>query len=213
MFRSSLSYMTSHENTIDGKVLLDGEAWNVIPVTRYAQGMSRGLFFQQTPETRPSFCGTFFYHEPDPACSTLLAYKTSFRAFNKTDAMQKLGLLNLTNPFDYDIYHETIKHIAGVYPRDLRLTPLEAATLMLNEDIDDRGVASKLPQIPHYAGEYLELYAIEDVFDQSLCIGARQAGYDVVILENMVGSFQVVTEILDTRSREESFRHLVYIVD
>lgn len=72
---------------------------------------------------------------------------------------------------------------------------------------------SGLDQTPRYAGEYLDLYAREDDWDQILCVGAAQAGFDIVVLTSMVGMFQVVTEVLDTRSREESFFSLLYVID
>ena len=60
---------------------------------------------------------------------------------------------------------------------------------------------------------YFDLYGLEDVWDQPLCVGASKAGYDIVVLENMVGKYQVVTEVLDTRSREDSFSSLLYVID
>src|SRR5438132_6936899 len=73
--------------------------------------------------------------------------------------------------------------------------------------------ADSLPQVPHYAGTYIGLYALEDKLDQPLCLLGREYNLDVIILRNMVGSHQVVTEVLDTRTREESFKSLIYIVD
>ena len=63
----------------------------------------------------------------------------------------------------------------------------------------------------HYAAHLLGYYAKEDSLDQILCDLARKFGYDVVILTNMVGSQQIVTEVLDTRPREESFANLHYL--
>lgn len=47
---------------------------------------------------------------------------------------------------------------------------------------------------PRYAGVYLGLYGEEDVWDQALCVGAHDAGYDIVVLESMVGRHHVVSE-------------------
>lgn len=52
----------------------------------------------------------------------------------------------------------------------------------------------------------------EDFLDQYLCKTAREAGYDVVLLEGIPGSHQVVAEVLDARLRIDSFDALVYVV-
>ena len=205
MFRNALSNKVSKENVVDGRVTIGEETWQTIPVVRYTEGMSRGLFFgdEDTPQR---FCGTFYYMEVES--STLLAFKNPLRAFNKTDACEKLGILDeWTIEYGLDNYDKLKDHIDGVYPRDMMMTPNQVGRSFGNMD------TNSVPQTPHYAGGYLGLYAGEDSLDQLLCSGARDAGYDVVILENMIGKFQVVTEVLDTRSREHSFRSLVYVID
>jgi hypothetical protein len=62
----------------------------------------------------------------------------------------------------------------------------------------------------HYLGMFLGLYASEDVFDQPICTAASKKGIDIVIFRSMVGSHQLVTEILDTRLRGVSFDHLIF---
>ena len=66
------------------------------------------------------------------------------------------------------------------------------------------------PDLSQYAAHFWEIYGKEDVFDQSVAKMADYFGYDIVILENMVGSHQVVTEVLDCRSRVDSFASLIY---
>lgn len=185
---------------VSGQILIDGEKWNVVPVTRYGLGMSCGLYHGGD---RPADAiGTFYYLEPES--TTYLAYKTELRAFNKTEACLSLGVPNREQ---YNIT-ETLKHSRGIYPRDLMMTPLEVTRARRisrpSQDVD--------PQ-PRYAGVYLGLYGNEDVFDQDLAKTASATGYDIVVLESMVGRYQVVTEILDTRPREESFSRLLYIED
>ena len=227
LFRSPLSLTCRRENIVrnkllihEGKVLtgmsgrLSGvhpEAWNVIPVTRYAQGMSKGLYHGDV-ETPKDVCGTFYYHEPES--TTLLAYRTSLRAFNKTDACLKLGLRLSANTrvgdnFTLKLDLGVKKHIDGVYPLNLMMTQS-----ILNDAMEEENVHPNLDiyEVPHYAADVLDLYAAEDHLDQPLCNAARNAGYDVVILENMVGAFQIVTEVLDTRSREDSFKSLIYVL-
>lgn len=214
LFRNSLSHTASRRHIIDNKITIAGDSWNVIPVTRYAKGMSKGLYFSE--DLPQDSCGTFYYYEPES--TTLLAYKTKMSAFNKTDAMKKLGILDLTDSNIYDIAYEMDKHINGYYPKDLILTPSNAAYLYrwrhgYEEDLYYDINPNSIPQTPHYAGNYLDLYAEEDKFDQPLCKAANNNNFDIVILENMVGSFQIVTEILDTRSREDSFKSLIYLID
>jgi hypothetical protein len=43
----------------------------------------------------------------------------------------------------------------------------------------------------------------------SLCKAAASLGYDIIILTHMIGSHQVVTEVLDTR--EDSSKYLWYL--
>lgn len=234
LFRHPTSNRAYRDQIRNGKITLGGEEWNVIPVTRYSKGMRRSLFFGGGEVGDREFCGTFYYGEPES--TTLLAYQTSLRAFNKTDAMNKLGR-ELPSPITEDWtedevyayeYHEGKQilrlrdHISGKYPRDLMLTPQEAMKLYWNPSSEYRirsksdplyGREDVLSFEKHYAGEYFDLYAAEDYLDQPLCLAAKEDGLDIVILENMVGSFQVVTEVLDTRSREDSFRSLVYIID
>lgn len=238
-------YQQSHRPRTDMRIFLTlsspltgettetfGSGWSFIPVTRYAKGMSKGMYYHDEPQTE--FHGTFYYHEPES--TTVLAYKTALRAFNKTDAAMKLGLTDetfldtetldacddkkcaqdlfrfITDPDPspvlapkYPINNHVIRHLNGVYPRDLMLTPMEAFEIIAPSS---ETPPTHLPAVRHYAAEYLGLYAAEDYWDQPLCIAARKAGFDIVILENMVGAFQIVTEILDTRPRDESFRCL-----
>ena len=203
LFRSPMSHTTQQSG---GDVTLDGEQWHTVPVTRYAEGMSRGLFYEG--ETPSRFCGTFYYLEEES--STLLSYRTALTAFNKTDACEQLGVLNKhTENYSLDDYDMLRQHIDGYFPRDLILTPVDVNAMDPRYPGIDPVTVTPTPM---YAGKRLGLYAAEDGLDQILCNAARSAGYDIVILEAMVGSFQVVTEVLDTRSRQDSLRSLVYVV-
>lgn len=89
-------------------------------------------------------------------------------------------------------------HISGRLPSDLMMTGAEYNSVYTSDDY-------KL-----YVGKKLGLYAVEDYLDQILCKIAKLHGYDVIILTHMVGSHQVVTEVLDTRN--DSFSHLWFHV-
>lgn len=200
LFRTPLSRTIKRRAVIDGQVFLDGELWNVVPVARYAAGMSRGLYFG---ERKKNVCGTFYYMEPES--TTFLAYKTALTSFNKTTACLSLGV-DVSESEEF--IKESMKHAEGKYPQDLMMTPREAQRHSLdNHSLE--GVSNN----KHYVGMWLGMYALEDPLDQPLCIAARDAEYDIVILESMVGRFQVVTEVLDTRSREDSFSSLIYAID
>lgn len=193
IFRNTNSNRVPKSDIVRRKVTIRGDDWSVIPVTRYAAGMHRTLYYGEYDK---SFCGTFYYYEPES--STFLAYKKAFRSFNKTTAVEALldvlpdtPVMNRSrNGIAYvqKMSPELRRHINGELPRNLRYTTEDGVT--------------------YYNSS--ELYAAEDPLDQVLCLLAQEAGYDIVVLENMVGSFQVVTEVLDVRSRYDSFLSLVY---
>ncbi|CAK7994611.1 Hypothetical protein POVR1_LOCUS135 [uncultured virus] len=212
-FRGPRSHTIRREKIVNNRVILNGEGWFVIPVTRYAAGMSKSLFYG---ESSSQYCGTFYYHEPES--KTLLAYKTSRTFFNKYDALRNLVKDDQHKSMDYSgfayvlerhpLFQIFSKHYNGMVPSDLMLTPGE----MINFDPDHRPRdLSNVARTLHYAGKVL--YAFEDDLDQPICTMGAEQGIDLLILEKMPGAFQIVTEVLDTRSREDSFRSLVYIVD
>lgn len=169
--------------------------WKIVPITRYAAGMSRSLFYDDSKDAR-QWCGTFYYYEEES--TTYLAYKKELRSFNKTTATEDLLDMLPNSPLAVearkilrrlDRYHpEVRRHISGELPRDLRYTTASG--------------------ISYYDGGVI--YAAEDKLDQILCKLAAEAGYDIVILEALAGSFQVVAEVLDVRSRHDSFLSLLY---
>lgn len=185
------------------------------PVTRYGQGMSRGLYYKGE---NTDFCGTFYYVEPNS--STYLQYNKSLIFRNKYQATKTLLYLS---PNRHEFRPEKIK-FGGIYglqqeylentsglPDDLMLSPLEIFTkypeLFPNWTLDK---VKLLPQNKQYCGRFLDLYAIEDGFDQILCILGKRANADIIVLTHMTGSHQIVSEILDTRDRNTSFDNLIY---
>lgn len=176
-----------------------------IPVVRYSTGMSRGLFYGERPD---DVCGYFYYYEPES--TTFLKYNTVISAFNKTEAIYQL--VTELDERDGDIFEKIMEfmkkrkvekyfsmHSEGKLPKNLLMTAEEYSWLKME----------KIPPASSrkvYTGVKLGLYADEDDLDQKLCSLARYLGYDIVILTNMIGSHQVVTEVLDTRG--DSFSHL-----
>jgi hypothetical protein len=105
-------------------------------------------------------------------------------------------------------------------PLDLMLTPEQFISLYekyYQETVDrlkasfrGKNFSDEILQVPIYSGMILGLYAQEDNFDQPLCILGKEIGYDIIILTRMVGAKQIVIEVLDTRSREESLQNLIF---
>lgn len=64
---------------------------------------------------------------------------------------------------------------------------------------------------PEDTYELQHLYAQADFMDQSLCRLAQYFGYDTVLLQREVGKERVVSEILDTRPREVSYKSFRFV--
>lgn len=229
MFRTPISFTYSKEDIIGDKILIGNDDWNYVPVTRYASGMSRGLYYSKK-STLKNYCGTFFYNEPES--TTLLAYKTVHKSYNKYTACNDLyPLLLQKNKKLASAVYDKIQdltdssympqlelYINGTIPQDLMLTPSELIELYETSNIEIyytdnkiKALSKIIPNVKHYAVDRLYLYAAEDSLDQALCLMGKALDIDIIILTNMIGSFQVVTEILDTRTREDSLRSLVFL--
>jgi hypothetical protein len=123
------------------------------------------------------------------------------------------------------------------YPEDLKMTPMELYTLLkedydytlnlfrsseyenhdriydltdVEEDISNGEFIKSLPNIKRYAGKQLGLYALEDAFDQPICNLCNKLNIDVVIFTHMIGSHQIVSEVMDSRDRMVSISSLIY---
>ncbi len=214
LFRGPLSLTATKDQvsihdikTFMGTIDINGDTWNTIPVTRYAEGMSKGLYNE---ESTKEFCGTFYYNEPESL--TYLTFRTYRIYFNKTDALDKLGQEFNTEYINLDFVDPTLRdHMNGVLPVNLMMTPSEYTNYKMTKSKLYRPINNNPPEIKTYVGGHLNLYALEDPLDQDLCTTAAEYGIDIVILTNMVGSNQIVTEVLDTRSRMISFSNLVYV--
>lgn len=190
-----------------------------IAVTRYARGMSKGKFHDERPE---NICGYFFYSEPES--TTFLTYNRSFTAFNKTEAanefLKELALFDDKRAIHDELemtleslmfnentpqYHTIREHMRGKLPADLRFDVDMAEDSLLHEGHFD---SAELTTPTRKVYLDCDLYAYDDDLDQPLCVAASALGYDLVILTHMVGSNQVVTEVLDTR--HDSMKYLYF---
>jgi hypothetical protein len=203
--------------TVDSKVVYNIEPWQkMIPVTRYAQGMSGGLFYNY-PENH-TYCGTFYYREPES--NAFLKYNSSLVAKDKSHAVELLGMRHLTK--DYTEFERMARTSDLMFtPRELfqyvdelkKARVLDKDPWRIHQMRSHRSfaAAARYDEKKYYAGHTLGLYAFDDNLDQHICVAASKQGYDVVILERMVGSRQIVTEVLDARPRDESFKNLYFL--
>lgn len=152
-----------------------------IPVIRYGTSPDQGPYFSGS---NTGYLGTFYYYEPES--DVFLKYKKGCSYFNKTAALAALRKLPMDNTL-------AASHADGKLSRDLIYAPRYFGG---NGDI------------PRYAGQRIGLYAAEDDLDQELAKEVIASGYDIVILEAMAGSCQIVTEVLDVRPRAESYNNL-----
>lgn len=188
----------------DYRLTFGGREFKGLPVTRYAAGMSKGLYF--TGDSGPTnYCGTFFYYEPES--TTYLTFTACGIYRNKYEAAVSL-LKNVEPPkvFARDWYTNP-----DTLPLDLMLSPLDYIKRMRPDLGDDiHGIYPGISDRKHYVGNHLGLYAAEDKFDQLLCKAAKQNQLDILMFTHMIGSHQVVTEILDVRERKLCFDNLTF---
>lgn len=304
----------------EGYVKIGGVDNWLIPVTRYAAGMSQGLYHCDKDKcvSTPTYCGTFYYHEPE-STTWLAAPATRIRTFvnkleamfrlsDKTDILTHVSLAEVTDDEDVNWQIGLVyAYLLGAIPADLQLTadalnfvkvfrfhipysdivePLPAdisrwptpiiipsptasfdsrvfrkyarnyqlrswtsllpilkevcqhGSVDYQFDLDmyirqkrlkyaQRGKVYEPPiteseikviklrqyekHLKIYVGREIGMYAAEDIFDQKICTLARARSIDVVRLTHMIGSNQVVHEILDTRDRPASFKNLVFL--
>ncbi len=186
-----------------------------ISVTRYASGMSKGLYYSDKQDVK--FCGTFYYYEPES--TTYLAYNTIRIYRNKYEAIMSLYReFNISDiievPWkDVDTTKWKYFNDFGTLPNDMKMTISEyhKLTKNLEYDIWDEDIEYiESFKNKQYIAVKESLYALEDAYDQAICNVAHVNGIDIIILTSMIGKYQIVTEILDTRLRQVSFSNLLY---
>ena len=208
-------YLYSLKSTsFDGKEIDLGLG---IPVTRYSDGMNKGLYYNGGKNKK--FCGTFYYYEP--SSTIFLTFSTHAIYKNKHEAVKEFTSEDHPDYMRAD-YAEFSEPLVNMYynpesykeeylvkfPEDLRMTPREYYAKVKKEPFPPQ--YENLPERKYYIGKKIGFYAVEDDYDQDLCSYSKQQGHEVVILTHMVGSRQIVTEVLDTRERSQSFGALVY---
>ena len=152
----------------------------LIPVVRYQAGMSRGLYNEEYSD---KFCGTFYYFEPNS--EYFLVSEKILIAVNKMTAY-------------YYLQDSNDKEKSKIQILDL----IHSSLFYLTDQEVESSFNRMLVGVVKYNKN---MYAIEDIYDQVLCKLASSKGIDTIILAGMTGQSRIVTEVLDTRSREESF--------
>lgn len=205
-------YLKIHNVTGD-TIILDGISYFYSPVTRYAQGMTRSLYFNKYKNKKSNkYCGTFYYFEPES--TTYLLYENFLIGRTKSEVC--LDLINKSkNPTEYQDLIDQIQDIMAkptynkIFENKLIMTLKEAVKYIKYWDYELKyNVLSKNNNYKRY---WDFGYSSEDVLDQTICKLAKESKFDVVIFEYVVGSHQIVKEILDVRDRGDSFRHLAYL--
>lgn len=180
-----------------------------IPITRYAKGMSKSLFYSRNSSKQ--YCGTFYYYEPES--TTFLKYSRALTAKDKVYAAAKLGVtIREKNIVKFPEEFETNLNLNT--DNNFLLTPKEFTVLYplyKKDDYESLIEVEKAQDRVFYTAPSFGYYASQDDLDQPICDAARAQGYDVVFLTHMVGSRQIVFEVLDTRPRNESFANLYFL--
>jgi hypothetical protein len=202
----------------------DGRSLMVIPVTRYSINSKGGGFFDNTISNASqinklgltSFCGTYYYWEPESHIYLIMGKSIYFT--NKIAAAMYFAPNDPENIINEVIRQFTHK-IKGMWVQPDPYTIIENKEMkndfikMLIEDnynspllTFDNAFIDKTTN--KYVGS--NFYALEDSLDQYVCVLARKAGYDTVIFSRMPGHRRVVTEILDSRDRDNSLKNLAW---
>ena len=164
-----------------------------IPVTRYQE---LELYSSAYYFGGEDYCGTFYYFEP--SSGYYLRSNRTLVAPNKILALRVLRRQQGVPP-------------PAIMAEAKALLQWHKTSLPANTD-DEQWINNLLTDM--FSGDYNfkynpSLYAKEDGFDQPLCIAMRSMQVDCALLTLMTGSTFVVSEILDARPRQESFRNVV----
>lgn len=185
-------------------------AANYLPITRYGEGMSKGLY-NIGPYEPSRHCGTFYYFEMES--TTFLFYKNALMARDKQDAAKKLGIVEIqTEQGRFDLERYWTVEFPTSSPHSFMLTANQFRANFPRGFSSFYAFDDNMQLDRTFYGGF-PYYAQQDDLDQPICKAAKSQGYDVILLTHMIGSRQVVYEVLDTRLREESFANLRFLVE
>jgi hypothetical protein len=226
---------------VDRQILKSGIPFAIqdeyyIPVVRYALGMRNGCYFDPNPDKK--WLGTFYYWEPESECYLKMGSKYKFGFFETKLHCAMEMLHQIENEENETCLKENMKSVLSELRENFYKFFEEEAMYFENKilqenDLDDNledllnedfkrlfcGKNTRfLPIDLNYQsiihGLYMKelFYASEDVLDQVIARCLIETGYNVAIFGRMAGSYRIVSEVLDVRSREESLKNLCWTV-
>ena len=189
-----------------------------VPVVRYSSGPTATLFFGELSEDA---CGTFYYYEKDSNVG--LAYDTIYTSRSKYSmALEFLEIQDLP-----PIFEGMIARAFREIRKDLtKEAEIQHEAMGEEGDVEDyiRGFEEILSgnqpsnaigldvNMKDSTGQYENaLMAMEDPLDQPLCMIGKYTNTEILMFTHMAGSSRLVTEVLDTRSRQNSLDNLFYL--
>lgn len=207
----------------------------ILPCSRYAESKSVGLFSSSYKKEEPgNLCGTFYYFEPD---STVFITFETIKIFkNKFEACYNYFRLAYTKVHGSDFNIDEFEELVYLYSKKQTVDhPYEKILILLARSFSNfmrtksfygsklvdytlfsHDMENNLPFDLHYEKdgkfEGRFMYAVEDAFDKVLCQVGRVFGVQIFVLTEIVSQTRVVTEILDTRSRDESLNSLAWLI-
>lgn len=176
------------------------------------------------------YCGTFFYYEAESPA--YLKTRHLCIAVNKINAFKVLGM-SFDELFamwedqfvteDAIYLYKPIEALLGVPENKLmktyvkpniesgkrRIVPVTTTPLQPLRPLVMQLFRKMFDLEYPYTSFIVELYSLEDFFDQGLCRYAKEKGIDTVILTNMTGGSRNVSEVLETRDRATLFNEMV----
>lgn len=220
--------------------ILATQGYNFYPVSRYATSAESSLYFESSSDKKYCGTFYYFEADSNTwlAFKTSFTYQNKYEAYldlkakiyphfkkyynfltrlykdSLNEHLENSHKETIKTPENFFEYfeketQEIINKSRGFYTGDLDVyqTPQEIYHNYHTELNLSRPPASDRKI---YIGRWLDLYADEDIYDQFLCTSAQFLGLDVLVFTSMIGTLQLVQEILDTRPRAESYLNLIF---
>lgn len=196
-----------------------------LPVVRYEE-----LYFGQHMSIKEEVCGTFYFYEPDS--ENYLNLGRVLIAANKVDAAIKLQI-NINSSIQLFLeYKFTLKEWSKMLdkfdlPEAQEIQDYLTTLISKESDIDLNTLSILdlyLPQPGNLVNKVNAVYEIIkrdkkeymgyklvshfDYLDQKICKAAQKEGYDTILLQREPGEQRANTEILDVRTRKQSYDNI-----
>lgn len=173
-----------------------------IPVARYGSAIS-GLYRKEVL-TSKSFCGKFYYYEPDSQIY-LRSYRTLITP-NKLTAM--VHLFGIDTTVRYIAASITVDGLVSLKSNQLSSNQLYRPLALPSEYFGcyiSNNWKEVLEMMTNGTFDFLKFYpgfyAKEDKFDQIIC---KKSEYDTIVFTSMTGKTRIVSEVLDIRGNYDN---------